>query len=454
MAGRIRTIKPELLEDEKVSGLSDAAWRLFVSSFLLADDHGRFRAGDKYLAASAWQDTTLTERAKAAREELEALGRIRVYAVGGELYAEIPTWKRHQRVDNAGKPRVPEPTDEALQEYATLRARSPRVAETRRELPLARAALPPTSDLRSRPPTTTTDPAPADQPVPQEPQEPQAPLKLEANDPKLKTSAIDRVWAHYVERLDKVLPLKRPVLNDRRRQQIRDRLKAYGEGRAVAAIDAFLAPSSWYVTERNGKWSGPEYLFRSAEQFEKAESAGTKHSSGNADIELGWRLWRERYRYVKGSGYADGPACAEAMKELVASMRRHANDRAMAAGGDEQQLFEAALDWVMRAFLGHAGNADFLEKSGHHLRLIIRDLPEYGLPWMPGKRQPVRVPSNVRMSGLPGRAIDSMPAEVMAAVQKAAGALSAGRGEAPSDPRDQACGKPIAPLLRGIGGIP
>ena len=58
MAGRIRTIKPELLEDEVASSLSDSAWRLFVSSWLLADDHGNFRAGRRYLAASVWQDTT------------------------------------------------------------------------------------------------------------------------------------------------------------------------------------------------------------------------------------------------------------------------------------------------------------------------------------------------------------------------------------------------------------
>ena len=54
MAGRIRSIKPELLEDEKAAALSDAAWRLFVSSWLLADDYGCFRAGPRYLAALVW----------------------------------------------------------------------------------------------------------------------------------------------------------------------------------------------------------------------------------------------------------------------------------------------------------------------------------------------------------------------------------------------------------------
>ena len=57
MAGRIRSIKPELLDDEVAAGLSDAAWRLFVSSWILADDHGCFRAGARYLAPQGWPDT-------------------------------------------------------------------------------------------------------------------------------------------------------------------------------------------------------------------------------------------------------------------------------------------------------------------------------------------------------------------------------------------------------------
>ena len=152
MAGRIRTIKPELLEDEKACALSDAAWRLFVSSFLLADDHGRFRAGGRYLAASVWQDTGRTADAEAARDELAAAGRIRLYVVGSDTYAEIPTWIRHQRIDNASKPRIPQPGGN---DYLPLPTVSRRVAASRgesRDL----AALPPTSDLR--PPTSDLRP--------------------------------------------------------------------------------------------------------------------------------------------------------------------------------------------------------------------------------------------------------------------------------------------------------
>jgi len=107
MAGRIRSIKPELLDDEIAAGLSDDAWRLFVSSWLLADDFGNFRAAPRYLAAQVWQDTT--RNALTPLLELVQKERVLLYEVDGQLYAAVSTWERHQRVDNAGKPRVPSP---------------------------------------------------------------------------------------------------------------------------------------------------------------------------------------------------------------------------------------------------------------------------------------------------------------------------------------------------------
>lgn len=44
---RIRTLKPEILEDARTAGLSDAAFRLFVAMIVLADDHGNLRADDR-----------------------------------------------------------------------------------------------------------------------------------------------------------------------------------------------------------------------------------------------------------------------------------------------------------------------------------------------------------------------------------------------------------------------
>jgi hypothetical protein len=150
MAGRIRSIKPELLDDELAAGLSDAAWRLWISSWLLADDYGNARAGEKYLAAQVWHDTSK----KVARPlgELIEKGFVEPYSCDGQRYVHIRGWTKHQRIDNAGKARMPAPDSDdgewkqALGDILAKSRRqnreSPRVADvpaSSREIPLARA---------------------------------------------------------------------------------------------------------------------------------------------------------------------------------------------------------------------------------------------------------------------------------------------------------------------------
>lgn len=140
MAGRIRTIKPEILEDERTASLSSDAWRLYVSMWLLADDHGNLYAHPAQLGGSVFWACPNPVRADDLLEELATAGLIERYQVRGQRYAHISGWAKHQRVDNAGKPRVPGP-----EELAEVRGDSPQVAEVCRS----------TSDLR--PPTATND---------------------------------------------------------------------------------------------------------------------------------------------------------------------------------------------------------------------------------------------------------------------------------------------------------
>lgn len=109
---RIRTIKPEWLTDERIAAASDAARLMSVALILLADDHGRGRANPNRLAADVWgycEDEGLSRKSAASLRELETLGFVRVYQVRGQSYYEIANWRKHQRIDNAGKPRVPPP---------------------------------------------------------------------------------------------------------------------------------------------------------------------------------------------------------------------------------------------------------------------------------------------------------------------------------------------------------
>jgi hypothetical protein len=110
VAGRIRTIKPEILDDEKAAGLSDAAWRLWVSSWLLADDYGRLRANTHYLKGSIfWHERHRNKKIDLLVRELEKAGLLTRYSNGGQKYALVPKWDRHQKVQHPGKPRCPEP---------------------------------------------------------------------------------------------------------------------------------------------------------------------------------------------------------------------------------------------------------------------------------------------------------------------------------------------------------
>ena len=54
MAGRIRTVKPEWIEDEKLGLLSDAARVLSVAMLLISDDHGNARANMRWLSGQVW----------------------------------------------------------------------------------------------------------------------------------------------------------------------------------------------------------------------------------------------------------------------------------------------------------------------------------------------------------------------------------------------------------------
>ncbi len=108
---RIRSIKPEILEDEKTAPLSDAGFRLFASMIFLADDHGNVRADARWLQAQIWWAHRSPPRVAAILREVSEAQLIQVYEVRGGIYAHLLGWEKHQRIDNAGKGRVPMPNE-------------------------------------------------------------------------------------------------------------------------------------------------------------------------------------------------------------------------------------------------------------------------------------------------------------------------------------------------------
>jgi hypothetical protein len=107
---RIRTLKPEMLDDEKVSALPHLAWRLFVSLIMTADDYGNQHGAPAKIRGSALWATNATDAE--VREALARLSRdslVALYSVRGQSYVSIVGWTKHQRVDKPGRPIVPGP---------------------------------------------------------------------------------------------------------------------------------------------------------------------------------------------------------------------------------------------------------------------------------------------------------------------------------------------------------
>lgn len=147
MAGRIRSIKPEILEDEKTAALSHIEWRVFVSVWLIADDYGHFRGDPAYVRGQIlWATNEHHDSVAAALETLARVSLLSRYTVRGQSYYEICGWSKHQKVDKPGKPRMPGPEQADAEYQSTLTGSSGELSRDSRET-LATDLRPPTSDL-------------------------------------------------------------------------------------------------------------------------------------------------------------------------------------------------------------------------------------------------------------------------------------------------------------------
>jgi hypothetical protein len=119
---RIRTIKPEILEDEKTASLTSDQWRLYVSMITLADDYGNLRAHPNQVKGAVFWAMENAPDVTRLLAELATAGLILLYQVSGQAYAHIVGWKKHQKVDHPGSPRCPGPENQIV----TQDSRGPR----------------------------------------------------------------------------------------------------------------------------------------------------------------------------------------------------------------------------------------------------------------------------------------------------------------------------------------
>ena len=233
---RIRSIKPEWLEDQLLSGCSDTARVLSVALILLSDDYGRGRASIGFIIGHVWSVQMLANpretvaRATGALRELVAMRFVWLYEIDGQQYFAIRNWTKHQRVDKPGKPHVPEPLDDARETPAKVLDTLAPDRDRDQDLDLDQEAI---------------TPAPADD-----------------------VSAVwDRFQAVRSERIPGCRSMK---LDGTRRAHIRARLADYGLARCLEAIATLHDPARWWYQHDACRF---ELLFRSSEAFEKIEQS-------------------------------------------------------------------------------------------------------------------------------------------------------------------------------------
>lgn len=151
---RIRSIKPEWLEDEKLAASVDFVRVLSLGLIVLADDHGIGRANPTWLGGQVWgyldDPRERLARVSGGLARLSEIDFVTLYEVRVERYYSIRNWKKHQKVDHPAKPRLPWPSDPAARII---------LADPRENVAKVSATVAPDQDRDQdlRPPTTDPD---------------------------------------------------------------------------------------------------------------------------------------------------------------------------------------------------------------------------------------------------------------------------------------------------------
>lgn len=110
MRPRIRTIKPEIWQDERVGKLTRDARLLFVGLITMADDQGRLRELPAAIRGHVFPYDCVGD-SKISRwvQEISAAGLVVRYEVSGANYVAFRRWSKHQKVDRARDSSLPPP---------------------------------------------------------------------------------------------------------------------------------------------------------------------------------------------------------------------------------------------------------------------------------------------------------------------------------------------------------
>lgn len=242
MAGRIRSIKPEILEDEIAAALSSDAWRLWVGMWLICDDYGRLRGEPRRLAASIFWGCPHKVDIHAALDELESTKRIIRYRVNGQYHIEVQNWSKHQRIDNASKTfKLPGPDEADNDGFAETRGEPPRDSAVRG------------SEMEGNGREKEKDPAPEKPGAGVEPVQEAFVLKAQPK-PAAKAKASNGDFVAFLEawqsawvRTKHPTDGRPPIATDADRGQISQLLKRYPLQEALGYLERFMADADPFL---------------------------------------------------------------------------------------------------------------------------------------------------------------------------------------------------------------
>lgn len=114
---RIRSIKPEIWEDEALAEVSTSARLLFIGLITQADDEGRLPGRTRWIASKIfpYDDDISPQDIEGWVDELHSVGLISYYEVEGRPYIWLCSFGKHQSIDKRWRKesQFPPPPQEA-----------------------------------------------------------------------------------------------------------------------------------------------------------------------------------------------------------------------------------------------------------------------------------------------------------------------------------------------------
>ena len=97
-----RLIKSSIHESDRVNGLTDFQFRVWVSLITYVDDFGRGDARPKIIKGNCFplRDSVKEKDIRVALSDLAEAGCISLYEVDGKPYLYFPNWEKHQNIRN------------------------------------------------------------------------------------------------------------------------------------------------------------------------------------------------------------------------------------------------------------------------------------------------------------------------------------------------------------------